>query len=146
MLQENQARDTSCLLAGSVTTCNTDYTTFMGTNSPTDYNTMVSDCQAAVSDLGPANTLLGNSNGASSAASSLSALQTALGDLPSQQVSISEYVAPDGPLRLWHARQKVLRQQRWRLVSCQLAEQAADIAGHLPSQRGALMFHSPVGC
>lgn len=79
----------------------------MGSNSPTDYNTMVSDCQAAVSDLGSANTLLGNSNGASSAASSLSALQTALGDLPSQQVSISEYVSPNRPLQLWHARQKV---------------------------------------
>ena len=72
----------------------------MGTNSLTDYNTMVSDCQAAVSALGPANTLLGNSNGASSAASSLSALQTALGNLPSQQVSVSENVAPRRPVQL----------------------------------------------
>ena len=98
MLQENQPRDTSCLLAGSVTTCNNDYTTFMVYNSPTDYDTMVSDCQAAVSALGPANTLLGNSNGASSAASALSALQTALGNLPSQQVSTSQYFAPNRPM------------------------------------------------
>ena len=98
MLQENQPRDTSCLLAGSVTTCNNDYTTFMTYKSPTDYNTMVSDCQAAVSVLGPANTLLGNSNSASSAASALSALQTALGNLPSQQVSTSEYFAPNKPM------------------------------------------------
>ena len=91
MLQEDQLRDDLCLLAGSVTTCNTDYTSFMGTNSPTDYNTMVTDCQAAVSALGPGQvSLLGNSNSASSAASSLGALQTALGNLPSQQVSASE--------------------------------------------------------
>ncbi len=85
ILQENQPHVVSYLPTGSVTTCSTDYTTFIGSNRPADYDTMVSDCQTAVSALGPANTLLSSSSGASSAASSLGALQEALGNLPANR-------------------------------------------------------------
>ncbi len=75
--------------AGNMDNCNTAYGTYQGSGATGDYDTLVSTCQTASSSMIPVQTLLGNAGGASSVASGISALSTALASLPSQAVSHS---------------------------------------------------------
>ena len=74
------------LHAGTINTCNTAYGTYQTSNQSPDYDSLVSDCQAASTAMSPVQTLLNSAAGASSVSSGISALSTALAGLPSQSV------------------------------------------------------------